>query len=379
MQAFSSPPFAQGSQGGARAGYLAPQSSAEGLRDPLNLTRGESSRLAPARKFSFSASRLGKAAASSEERRDSDDDDVDGDGEGADANSSADEEVEKNSFKKRLSPLQSSQTLKDQWLALMNFEDETAKAFGPKGMVSIMKRWGDKTGSPFHRPSEDPCIKSLFETFKTKEKTQFEQFTATAASSAAGGHAVLTAWDCVKSAVAEFDNAAKFFRRDPDSVSKEDLIDLIVAASSALSDSACSPLIDAASILSSLHGKMISAVRKGVIDVAPKDTKIALRDHKPANSFYFGNPLEELRSQMDFDLVRHQLHSSTSSSSSSYARNNSQGFKRPITLSRGRTSTESSSSASTSASSSTPNDERAKSGYGGSKRQFQKRGGKGAK
>ena len=153
MQACSSPPFAQGSQGGARAGYLAPQSSAEGLRDPLNQTRGESSRLAPAQKFSFSASRLGKAAASSEERRDSDDD-----GEGADANSSADEEIEKNSFKKRSSPLQSSQALKDQWLALMNFEDETAKAFGPKGMVSIMKRWGDKTGSPFHRPSEDPCI-----------------------------------------------------------------------------------------------------------------------------------------------------------------------------------------------------------------------------
>ena len=111
MQACSSPPFAQGSLGGARAGYLAPQSSAEGLRDPLNLTRGESSRLAPARKFSFSASRLGKAAASSEERRDSDDDDdddVDGDGEGANATSSADEGVEKNSFKKRSSPLQSS-------------------------------------------------------------------------------------------------------------------------------------------------------------------------------------------------------------------------------------------------------------------------------
>ena len=99
MQDCSSPPFAQGSLGGARAGYLAPQSSAEGLRDPLISTRGESSRLAPARKFSFSASRLGKAAASSEERRDSDDDDDDdGDGEGADATSSADEGVEKNSF-----------------------------------------------------------------------------------------------------------------------------------------------------------------------------------------------------------------------------------------------------------------------------------------
>ena len=58
------------------------------------MTRGESSLLAPARKFSFSASRLGKAAASSEERRDSDDvDDNDGDGEGDDATSSADEDL----------------------------------------------------------------------------------------------------------------------------------------------------------------------------------------------------------------------------------------------------------------------------------------------
>ena len=56
-------------------------------------------------------------------------------------------------------------------------------------------------------------------------------------------------------------------------------------------------------MLSSMHGKMISNVRKSVIDVAPDGSKTALREHRPADSYYFGNPWEEMRSQMDFELV----------------------------------------------------------------------------
>ena len=119
------------------------------------------------------------------------------------------------------SPNQSSQTLKDQWVTLINYKDETAKAFGPKGFISIMKRWGDTIRSPFHRPREDPCISPLFDILKTKEKAKFEQNTSTAAASAAAGHAVLTAWDCAKSTVKELDAALKCFRRNPDGVSKE--------------------------------------------------------------------------------------------------------------------------------------------------------------
>ena len=381
VQAFSTPPTAHGLQGGARNGTLSQQSSAEGGRDPLTSTRGESSSLASTRKSSLPASRLGAATASSEERRDSEEDDDD-DEDRDDADSSVDEEAEKNAFKKKSSPIQSSQTLKDQWVALMNYDDETAKVFGPKGFVSTMKRWSDTKGSPFHRPREDPCISPLFDILKTKEKAKFEQNTNTAAASAAAGHAVLTAWDCTKSTVKELDAALKCFRRNPDGVSKESLIDLIAASSSVLSDSACRPLIDAASMLSSLHGKMISNVRKSVIEVAPEGSKSALREHKPADSFYFGNPAEEMKSQMDFELVRQQLHSSSSSSySSSSAKNLLNRFKRPSSSARGRPSAKASTSESTSASSSSSTQRKSfKSGFGGSKRPFQKpRGGKGAK
>ena len=156
VQAFSTPPTAHGIQG-ARGPVISPiASSAEGGCDPLTSPRGESSRLASNRKSSLPASRLGAATASSEERRDSDEDDDDDDEDRDDVESSVDEEAEKNAFKKRSSPIQSSQTLKDQWVTLMNYDDETAKAFGPKGFVSIMKRWGDTKGSPFHRLREDP-------------------------------------------------------------------------------------------------------------------------------------------------------------------------------------------------------------------------------
>ena len=383
VQAFSTPPTAHGSNtGGARSGYLSHTSSAEGGCDPLTFTRGESSRLASNRKSSLPASRLGEATASSEERRDSEEEDDDDDEDRDDADSSVDEEAEKNAFKKKSSPIQSSQTLKDQWVALMNYDDETAKVFGPKGFVSTMKRWSDTKGSPFHRPREDPCISPLFDILKTKEKAKFEQNTSTAAASAAAGHAVLTAWDCTKSTVKELDAALKCFRRNPDGVSKESLIDLIAASSSVLSDTACRPLIDAASMLSSLHGKMISNVRKSVIEVAPEGSKSALREHKPADSFYFGNPAEEMKSQMDFELVRQQLHSSSSSSySSSSAKSLLNRFKRPSSSARGRPSAKASTSESTSASSSSSTQRKSfKSGFGGSKRPFQKpRGGKGAK
>ena len=262
-------------------------------------------------------------------------------------------------------------------MTLMNYDDETAKAFGPKGFVSIMKRWGDTKGSPFHRPKEDPCMAPLFDILKTKEKAKFEQNTSTAATSAAAGHAVLTAWDSTKSTVKELDAALKSFRRNPDGVSKETLIDLIAASSSVLSDSACRPLIDAASLLSSLHGKMISNVRKSVIEVAPEGSKSALREHRPADSYYFGNPAEEVKSQMDFELVRQQLSSSSSSSSSSSANSFRNRFKRPFSAARGKPSTEASTSDSASASSSSSTQK--KSFESGAKRPFQKpRGGKGS-
>ena len=175
------------------------------------------------------------------------------------------------------SPNQSSQTLKDQWVTLINYDDETAKVFGPKGFVSIMKRWSAAKGSPFHRPREDPCISTLFDILKTKEKAKYEQSSSTAAASAAAGHAVLTAWDCTISTVSELDSALKCFRRNPDGISEEDLIDLIATASSALSDTACCPLIDAASLLSSLHGKMVSNVQKSIIDVAPDGARSCSR------------------------------------------------------------------------------------------------------
>ena len=57
------------------------------------------------------SSRLGEATASSEERRDSEDDDDDDDEDRDEADSSVDEKAEMNAFKKRSSPIQSSQTL----------------------------------------------------------------------------------------------------------------------------------------------------------------------------------------------------------------------------------------------------------------------------
>ena len=49
-------------------------------------------------------------------------------------------------------------------------------------------------------------------------EAKFEQNTST---SAAAGHAVLTAWNCTKSTVKELDAVLKSFRRNPDGVSKD--------------------------------------------------------------------------------------------------------------------------------------------------------------
>ena len=125
-------PSSGASKGWRAAGYPQCELCPGRLGHPHTLWQGESRSPDERRKFSFLPGWLGEATTSPEERCDNDDDDVDK--VGKNASSSVDVE-EKSSL------IQPIKSLEEKWLELMNHDDETTKAFGPYGMVSIMKRW----------------------------------------------------------------------------------------------------------------------------------------------------------------------------------------------------------------------------------------------
>ena len=245
--------------------------------------------------------------------------------------------------KKKSKAVKMRPELERSWVPLLDFDNESKKkSFGPKCSAQIQK-WGSEKASSFRPLKADPCLHSLFQKAKSKDKTTMTLLSNVASASGASAHAAIAARSAAKETASELDAINKRLANESTTPSVEEMSQMIHSLSEKIKNDVVNPLTDNVKMQAHLYGKAVTATRQNILAGAESTAKTVLSEAQPADGYYFGNPSESLHSTMTFDYMNAQIRSSSSFRGSAKRGGVQPAFKKRTPLNTTATTTASSS------------------------------------
>ena len=203
-------------------------------------------------------------------------------------------------------PIKPSTEAESHWLSVLDFEKESVKSsFGPN-ISKATRRWGgDVKTSAFRALRQDPCLHACFDKAKGSNKSLIDSSLSTSSAAGASAHAIITAQGIVKDWVDFLESYSKQHESKKDKVWEDFYND----RAKVLKEWALKPLDDALRLQAGIYGKAVSTIRNGVLAAADSAIKSVLKDSPPSEGFFFGNPSDELHSQVQLEFMTKQLKS----------------------------------------------------------------------